>query len=314
MITNKKEPHPICPFPTCTQPIADYRRGARFCSVHSSTKYQLVFREWEDGRRARQELDEFKQIAVAASSHMANPFFYIGNSELRPPYELIKQRSSSYIGSYSYVVETGKVLPTQIMLDNEPDLFIRFIELSDDEEAYLNFAKSYGLLDVRKLYTDSNLITNKGNEEPINLLIEFRRDLKNNFNISRKLIEGYDDKDTERNAKNRLYQWLTHVLRKTGVGIVQVSGESIPIYPVTLAGKLVLQLYQFTILGKLPKECELPGCSLLTTRPKYCSLEHKNLFNTWKRRKNIAFKNGKWGKLPPKKRGRKKGSGKNGKR
>lgn len=64
------------------------------------------------------------------------------------------------------------------------------------------------------------------------------------------------------------------------------------IYPSSLAGVILIQLYNYWSEGKQLRQCKLPGCNVLTTKD-FCGDTHKNYYHTTRRRAREYIKEGK---------------------
>lgn len=330
----KKEVARKCVYPGCSRTPNSYNNGI-FCYQHENIKsaeeaVKYLLKDNQDKKNAG--FDPYKTYYRSVSKHVTF------QSKPKPPYEIVKKDGKRFI------VENGKESKQAFWIDKEPDLFIRFIELPETEQAYLDFVSKYGLfnlweyIDKKHNYSfsvsfgnilgDSQYFTFEKktdeptkvipmwglSEEPIFVIKEFHQELINLFHFIRNYIEtgsaGRDSKYLnedmitsyflQRNFASHNLQYMPNF---SEFHQKPLSPYLYRLIPTTLAGAIFLQLYRFLLVGKKLNRCALPQCGILTTRPKFCSTQHGNLFRAWKNRGNLIEVDGKI-QTVKKKRGR----------
>lgn len=220
-------------------------------------------------------------------------------------YEIIKKDNKDFI------VNFYKPGANRFYYANRfPDLFIRFAELQENKEAYLSFISEYGLIGLNQsMYVAhideqdernfANTFTWQKNEESILLINKFYRGFKQALNWINDYLKKRSNPDDER----CLHEWLTWQIRTSGITLTVDLSGNITFTSTSLISALILQLYQYLIVGKITKICPFPDCGKEHTRKKFCSLEHQKLFNQLEKRGNLIEVDGKI-QVVKKKRGR----------
>ncbi len=268
-----------CAFPECNLKVNGYgQAGDRYCSIHSRRDFQAAVGVLEalqaENQRLRTLVEKAAHAALSAAPRLM--FRLISPGSIR-----IENR-----GQERVFVEVRGNRPRLVLPEREQDLFMRFAELSrENEQAHRAFAENYGLLGLRGAAGGDR-------EERIADFARFQTSFKEAFSMAQARLEGQDVDD------KAITDWLSENLRNH-VNVLSDSAGHLTLYARTLAGALTLQLYRFVLLGKVPNRCLLPGCNLHTTRRKFCSEKHRKLFHTWKLRGKIEEVDGVWQQLDP---------------
>ena len=287
-----------CAFPSCETLLSSYTKG-KFCYPHDKPEYRAI----------ASKIEEYKNRIDTKSRQRAGSGVEFSLSYLCSPYDIVEKDGFRFLVA-------GKEINGIIWIERVPDLFLRFSELPEDEKAYINFAARFGILRLdrkyqeiskevsakyiasskipcfyRKHYVQKEVIPEdliwEQNEDPFVLIIQFQRDLKRFIGVVKSHLEGSHVDQIDQEMLMKWFNWWFHSpgikagplfadLRPRGIYVTHWNGG--------LAAALVLQLYQFLALGRVPRVCALPDCEKLTTRKKFCSTQHQKLFNTWKNR------------------------------
>ena len=264
-----------CSFPGCLNKLSTYTKGD-YCSTHERLEYRSTINQLEQHEKDLREARNREPIEKQA--------LYV--SRIFSSHQIITRNG------FQIIVESGEEIDS-VPLDLEPDLFIRFLELPESDSAYLAFVSKYGLLGLnqdRDIWMAKTMGLSKleDNEELIVSVSRFSQELKHFFALIKVHHEGQSIKPQDRRCfegwlKRRLGSHIVAypMLRSDSNLKLQISSV---IAPKTLAGALILQLYEFLKSEKLLRICALPGCENPTVRPKFCCDKHYDLHNVWKSR------------------------------